>query len=217
MGRSVASAITGVIWLAGVSAGAASAADSPGEMAANISQLVEPARHVDIRLDAVVATTIPRRGARAGLDLEIGTRPDFWYGIGVASASTSEVTEIDTATSRTVITTDGALVFSARLFKRIGPAVFSGGLIDSRPAVEAELRGWRDRARLEVVVADHQPMRLSDPPSVRAGGSLQWGWFYVQAGVQDLFTPDLRATYLGLGMRWHDLDLRDLLPWVAAR
>jgi hypothetical protein len=46
---------------------------------------------------------------------------------------------------------------------------------------------------------------------------LQWGWIYIQAGVQDLINDSMRAAYAGVGMRWTDADLRDLLPWVAAR
>jgi hypothetical protein len=46
---------------------------------------------------------------------------------------------------------------------------------------------------------------------------VQWRWIYLQAGVQDVIVDSLRAGYAGVGMRWNDADLRELLPWVAAR
>jgi hypothetical protein len=214
-----------VAWLVlAASVGTARAESSLGEMAANVNQLVEPARRTELRLDAGGVTSIPRRGSRFEVTLEIAPRPDYWYGIGVGSGSmvaTSESLSTDSNgnphVSMVSTTSDSGVSLSARIFKRIGPLVFSGGVLDDRPAVAVELRAWNDRLRFEVVNQAPGPWQITARPSVRLGGSLQWQWFYFQAGVQDIADGSLRAGYAGLGMRWKDNDLRDLLPWVAAR
>jgi phospholipid/cholesterol/gamma-HCH transport system substrate-binding protein len=192
-------------------------------MAANINQLVEPARRTELRLDAGAVALLPRRGTRFDVALEIAPRPDYWYSVGVGTASTATTTEVITTgsdgnqISTTVSTTDSSVNLSARIFKRIGPLVLSAGILEDRPATAIELRGWKDRVRFEAVSQAAGAWQVSGRPSVRLGGSLQWGWIYIQAGVQDLINDSMRAAYAGVGMRWTDADLRDLLPWVAAR
>ncbi len=224
MGRGVAVAILavgGVTWF--VVGGAARAADppregSPSELGENIKTLVEPARHVEIRLDLGAVATVPRRTNRVALNLEIATRSDFWYGVGVASGSqTTTFTETVTSSGdvqRTLTASEDGVVISARLFKRIGPGVISAGLVDSRPALATELRGWQDRLRLEVIAMNSLTWQIGTSATVRAGGSVQWRWFYLQAGVQDLQTSALRASYWGAGLRWQDPDLHELLAWA---
>ena len=102
------------------------------------------------------------------------------------------------------------------MFKSIGPLVLSGGVVDSQGALGIELRGWGDRLRLELLASSGRSLAYR-PPSLRAGASLQWRWIYVQAGVQGLGDRELRAAYLGMGMRWSDPDLLRSLGWLAAR
>ncbi len=195
---------------------------SLGEMAENINQLVEPARHMELRLDAGAVALLPKRGNRFDVALEIAPRPDYWYSIGAGTASTSTTTQVITTgpdgnqTTTTVSSTNSDVSLSARIFKRIGPVVLSAGILEDRPATAIELRGWKDRVRFEAVTQAAGAWQVTGRPSVRLGGSLQWRWIYVQGGVQDLIDGTSRAAYAGVGMRWADPDLRDLLPWVAA-
>jgi phospholipid/cholesterol/gamma-HCH transport system substrate-binding protein len=195
---------------------------SPRELVVNLKELAAPVSHLDVRLDAGVAASLPQRGTRAAFNVEIATRFDFWYGFGVSTAPPTAVTTTTTTppivgSSTTITRNENALAFSARLFKRIGPAVISGGMVDSRAGFAVELRGWDDRIRVELALADAQPWRTDALPGLRAGGSAQWGWLYVQAGAQDLLEPALRAAYAGAGLRWSDPDLRYLIPWVTRR
>jgi hypothetical protein len=180
------------------------------ELAGDLDQLVAPARRLELRLDVSLTASLPRRGNRAGVSLELATRPELWYAVGVASGTEVAVSEeisSDGVVTRTVTTSDQALSWSARVFRRIGPLVLSGGVVDSRPSIGIELRGWQDRARLELVATDARPLEYH-PPTLRVGGSVQWRWIYFQAGVQGLPDRDLRAGYLGIGVRWSDPDLR---------
>ena len=102
------------------------------------------------------------------------------------------------------------------MFKSIGPLVLSGGVVDSHGALGIELRGWRDRLRVELLASTARPLAYR-PPSLRAGASLQWRWIYIQAGVQALADRELRAAYVGMGMRWSDPDLLRSLGWLARR
>jgi hypothetical protein len=197
----------------------AHADESPlGEMAGNINQLVEPARRTELRLDVGGVALLPRRGNRFDVALEIAPRPDYWYSIGAGTASTSTTTRViatgpnGNEISTTVSTTNSDVSLSARIFKRLGPLVLSAGILEDRPATAIELRGWKDRVRLEAVTQGAGAWQVTGTPSLRLGGSLQWRWIYLQAGVQDLVDGTLRAVYAGVGMRWADADLRDLLP-----
>ena len=122
----------------------------------------------------------------------------------------------DGTVTRTITTSEQALTWSARVFKRIGPLVLSGGMVDGHGALGIELRGWQDRLRLEMLASSAHPLEVR-PPSLRAGASLQWRWIYIQAGVQALADRELRAAYLGMGLRWSDPDLLRSLGWLAAR
>ena len=187
------------------------------EAARDIETLVAPARRLELRLDVSLTASLPRRSDRAGLNLELATRPDLWYAVGVASGTELTYVEAmasDGAITRTLTTSDEAIVWSARVFKRLGPVVLSGGMVDSRAALGIELRGWQDRMRLEMLASTAHPLEYRSP-SVRVGASLQWRWIYGQAGVQALADRELRAAYVGLGMRWSDPDLLRSLGWLA--
>jgi phospholipid/cholesterol/gamma-HCH transport system substrate-binding protein len=215
--------IVGLLVVAAPVAAARAGESSPGEMAANLNQLVEPARHTEVRLDASAVTSLPRHGNRFDVALEIAPRADYWYSIGAGTASTITTTTSVTTDSggarvtTTASTSDADVNVSVRIFKRIGPLVLSGGVLEDRPAVAVELRGWNDRLRFEVVDQAAGAWQVTGRPSVRVGASVQLAWVYLQAGMQELLDGSLRAGYAGLGIRWKDADLRELLPWVAAR
>jgi hypothetical protein len=219
VGGSVAILVTGLFWCA--EAAPPSVADRVpiGEIARDVETLVAPARRLELRLDVSLTASLPRRGDRSGISVELATRPDFWYAIGVASATVPTAVEVvssDGTVIRTITTQDEAIVWSVRVFKSIGPLVLSGGVVDNHGALGIELRGWSDRLRLELLASAARPLAYR-PPSLRAGASLQWRWIYVQAGVQALADRELRAAYLGIGMRWSDPDLLRSLGWLAAR
>jgi hypothetical protein len=221
-GTAVTRAIVALLLVATPAATAHAGESSLGEMAGNINQLVEPARRTELRLDAGAVALLPKRGNRFDVALEIAPRPDYWYGVGAGTTSTSTATRVVTTDAKgnqiitTVSSTDSSVNLTARIFKRIGPVVLSAGILEDRPATAIELRGWKDRVRFEAVTQAAGAWQVTGRPSVRLGGSLQWRWIYVQGGVQDLIDGTSRAAYAGVGMRWADPDLRDLLPWVAA-
>ena len=219
MSGSVAILVTGLLWCADAVAPSAPERISIGDVARDLDTLVAPARRLQLRLDVSLTASLPRRGDRAGLSVELATRPDLWYAVGVASGSELTAVEAmssDGAVTRTLTIQDQAILWSARVFKAIGPLVLSGGVVDNHGAFGIELRGWDDRVRLELLATTAHPLEYG-PPSVRAGASLQWRWLYVQAGVQALADRELRAGYLGVGMRWSDPDLLRSLGWLAAR
>jgi len=82
VGGSVAIVVTGLVWCAGV--GPAPAAERPSvrELAGDLNQLVAPARRLELRLDVNLTASLPQRGNRAGVSLELATRPS-----GTRSAS----------------------------------------------------------------------------------------------------------------------------------
>ena len=219
MGGSVAVLVTGLLWCADAVPPQVSDRMSVGDVARDLEALVAPARRLDLRLDVSLTASLPRRGGRAGISVELATRPDLWYAIGVASATEPTVVDVvssDGTVIRTITTEDEAIVWSARVFKSIGPLVLSGGVVDNHGAAGIELRGWHDRLRLELLASAARPLAYR-PPSLRAGASLQWRWIYVQAGVQALADRELRAAYVGMGMRWSDPDLLRSLGWLAGR
>jgi hypothetical protein len=220
-GTAVTGTITALLVLASV-ATARAGESALGEMAGNINELVEPARHTELRLDAGGVALLSKGGDRFDVALEIAPRPDYWYSVGAGTTSISTATQVVTTDAKgkqivtTVSNTDSSINLTARIFKRIGPVVLSAGILEDRPATAIELRGWKDRVRFEAVTQAAGAWQVTGRPSVRLGGSLQWRWIYVQGGVQDLIDGTSRAAYAGVGMRWADPDLRDLLPWVAA-
>ena len=219
MGVSVAILVTGLLWCADAVPPSAPERISIGDVARDLDTLVAPARRLQLRLDVSLTASLPRRGDRAGLSVELATRPDLWYAVGVASGSELTAVESlspDGAVTTTITIRDDAILWSARVFKSIGPLVLSGGVVDSHGAFGIELRGWDDRLRVELLATAARALEYR-PPSLRAGASLQWRWIYVQAGVQALADRELRAGYLGMGMRWSDPDLLRSLGWLAAR
>ena len=215
MRRYVATALL-VTAVAGSPVRTARADSQTRETIAGVQELMAPASRLELRCDlGLLATRRPGDG-RAGLDVEIATRPDYWYGLGVAAIAGTTTTTTTRAGGATVMTieTKDALGISARFFKRLGPLVLSAGLVDSSGGAGIELRGLDDRLRLEVLATN---WKLSDPrasPRVRVGGSAQWRFFYVQAGVLDVLDDPRASTYAGVGMRWRDPDLLSAISWL---
>jgi hypothetical protein len=212
--------VTAIIAAALLGGGGARAAEpSLAETAAGVRALTAPVDRLDIRFDAELAQSLLRPGTRAGVSIELAPRPDYWYAVGVATvpapatetltlSSTGEVTH-------TVTATDNSMALSVRLFKRLGPAVLSAGVFENHAAVGVELRGLGDRLRVGAIASERGFSDLRQTARLRVGGSVQWRWAYLQAGVDEALVPALRAAYVGVGMRWSDPDIKYVLPWIA--
>jgi hypothetical protein len=213
--RYVATALL-VTAVAGVLVRPARADSQTREIVEGVQELMAPASRLELRCDLSVLSTRRLGDGRAGLDVEIATRPDYWYGLGVAAIAGTTVTTTTTAGGATVTTleTKDAVVISARFFKRLGPLVLSAGVVDSAGGAGIELRALGDRLRLEVLATNWKLSDLRESPRVRLGGSAQWRFLYVQAGVLDVRDDPRASTYVGVGMRWRDPDLLSAVSWL---
>ncbi len=193
----------------------------------NVNNLLGGLSKFDFRLDMGAAQWSKRGDSMAGLGLEIAPRPDYWYAIGFNSTpdgkvnqSTQSITQVDPVTGLPTsatqniswVTTDRAFTASAQFAKRLGPAVFSAGIVENTGGGGVELRALDDRLRAGFLAYDFTK-RIDKPnPRYRFTSSYQfWRGAYVQAGVQDIDNKDLRTVFFGAGLRWKDDDLKKLV------
>jgi len=194
----------------------------------NLNGLLGGVNKMDFRLDMNAAQWDKRKDSRVGLDIEIAPRPDYWYALSMASTpdgkvseSLRTVTQLDPITGLPVsvveknkfVTTDRALTASAQFAKRIGPAVFTAGIVEGKGGGGLELRTLEgDRLRLGVLAYDFTKREDKPNPRYRFTTSYQfWKGAYVQAGVQDIGNKDLRTIFFGGGLRWKDEDLKKMI------
>jgi phospholipid/cholesterol/gamma-HCH transport system substrate-binding protein len=198
----------------------------------NVNGLLGGMNKMDFRLDMGAAQWDKRSDSRVGLGLDIAPRPDYWYALGFASTpdgkineSTRTVTSIDPITGKTIaplesnrfITTDQAFTVSAQFAKRLGPAVFSAGIVESKGGGGVELRALDDRLRAGVLAYDFTKRADKPNPRYRFTTSYQfWKGAYIQAGVQDIANKDLRTVFFGGGLRWKDDDLKKIIGLAGA-
>jgi phospholipid/cholesterol/gamma-HCH transport system substrate-binding protein len=198
----------------------------------NVNSMLGGFKNMDLRLDMGAAQWVDRHDSRVALGLELAPRPDYWYGIDLASTpdgkiqeSTRTVTSIDPVTGLPIsvlektknVTVDKAFTLSAQFFKRLGPLVASAGIVESRGGAGLEWRGLDDRLRFGLLAYDFTKRDDKPNPRVRIGGSYQfWKGLYLNAGVQDAANKDLRTLYFGGGLRWKDEDLKKLLGLAGA-
>jgi hypothetical protein len=171
---------------------------------------------LEVRWEASVALPVDGQDVRASMALELAARKSQWWQLGFAylpTTTVASVTRASGAIERTV-TLREELAISLRLFKRFGPLVINAGLIESRVGAGIELRLVEDHLRLEALA--HKRSRADQNlASVRIGASVQWRWFFVQAGVLDASDRRRRVAFLGGGMRWEDPDLKGLAFWLS--
>jgi phospholipid/cholesterol/gamma-HCH transport system substrate-binding protein len=199
----------------------------------NVNNLLGGFNKMDFKLDMNAAQWDKRSDSRVGLGLEIVPRPDYWYSLGFASTpdgkintSTSTVTQIDPITGKPVtvisnnrfVTTDQAFTASAQFAKRIGPAVFSAGIVENKGGGGVELRMLEDdRLRLGFLAYDFTKRDDKPNPRYRFTSSYQfWKGAYIQAGLQDIGNKDLRTVFFGGGLRWKDDDLKKMVGLAGA-
>jgi phospholipid/cholesterol/gamma-HCH transport system substrate-binding protein len=199
----------------------------------NVNNLLGGLNKFDFRLDMNAAQWDKRKDSRVGLDIEIAPRPDYWYALGFASTpdgklseSTRTVTQLDPVTGLPVtvleknqfVTTDRAFTASAQFAKRLGPAVFSAGIVEGKGGGGMELRTLdNDRLRLGFLAYDFTKRVDKPNPRYRLTSSYQfWKGAYIQAGVQDIGNKDLRTIFFGGGLRWKDDDLKKMIGLAGA-
>ena len=198
----------------------------------NVNGLLGGFNKMDFRLDMSAAQWTKRHDSRVGLGLDIVPAPDYWYSLGFASTpdgkladSTRTVTSIDPLTGLPVsvpvatrtVTTDQAFTVSAQFAKRLGPAVFSAGIVEGKGGGGMELRGLDDRLRLGVLAYDFTKREDKPNPRYRLTSSYQfWKGAYLQAGVQDFANKELKTFFFGGGLRWKDDDLKRLVGLAGA-
>jgi phospholipid/cholesterol/gamma-HCH transport system substrate-binding protein len=199
----------------------------------NVNGMLGGFNKMDFRLDMNGAQWDKRKDSRVGLDMEIVPRPDYWYALGFASTpdgkisqSTRTVTKLDPVTGLPVlveektqsVTADQAFTVSAQFAKRIGPMVFSAGIVEGKGGGGFELRTLEgDRLRLGVLAYDFVKRDDKPNPRYRFTTSYQfWKGAYVQAGVQDFGNKDLRTVFFGGGLRWKDDDLKKMIGLAGA-
>jgi phospholipid/cholesterol/gamma-HCH transport system substrate-binding protein len=199
----------------------------------NVNNMLGGFNKMDFRLDMNAAQWSKRSDSRVGLGIDIAPRPDYWYALGFASTpdgkintSTSTVTQLDPVTGKPVtvlssnryVTTDQAFTASAQFAKRIGPAVFSAGIVESKGGAGFELRALdEDRLRVGVLAYDFTKRDDKPNPRYRLTSSYQfWKGAYIQAGVQDIANKELRTIFFGGGLRWKDDDLKKMVGLAGA-
>lgn len=195
---------------------AATGASQTRQTVEDLQELIAPASRLELRCDLGILSTRRIGDGRAGIDVEIATRPDYWYSVGVAEIVTTTVTTTSRSDGTTITTVaqDDVVGVSARFFKRFGPLVLSAGLADSAGGAGIELRALDDRLRFEVLATSGRLSDLNASPRVRVGGSAQWRFLYVQAGLLDVFADPVANAYLGIGVRWRDPDLLGTAWWL---
>ena len=199
----------------------------------NVNNMLGGFNKMDFRLDMNAAQWDKRKDSRVGLGIDIVPRPDYWYSLGFASTpdgkineSTRSITRLDPITGLPItvaeksktITTDQAFTISAQFAKRIGPAVFSAGIVESKGGAGVELRTLADdRLRFGFLAYDFTKRDDKPNPRYRFTSSYQfWKGAYIQAGVQDIGNKDLRTVFFGGGLRWKDDDLKKMMGLAGA-
>ncbi len=199
----------------------------------NVNGLLGGFNKMDFRLDMNAAQWEKRKDSRVGLGLEIAPRPDYWYSLGFASTpdgklseSSRIVSQIDPVTGKPVsvlertktVTTDQTFTASAQFAKRLGPLVFSAGIVENKGGGGVELRTLEnDALRIGVLAYDFTKRDDKPNPRYRFTSSYQfWKGAYIQAGVQDIGNKDLRTFFFGGGLRWKDDDLKKIVGLAGA-
>jgi phospholipid/cholesterol/gamma-HCH transport system substrate-binding protein len=199
----------------------------------NVNNLLGGFNKMDFRLDMGAAQWTKRGDSNVGLGLDIVPKPDYWYALafnstpdGKINQSIQTITQLDPITGKPVsvpqkinwVTTDQVFTVSAQFAKRLGPAVFSAGIVESKGGAGVELRTLDDdRLRFGVLAYDFTKRDDKPNPRYRFTTSYQfWKGAYIQAGVQDIANKDLRTAFFGAGLRWKDDDLKKLVGLAGA-
>lgn len=199
----------------------------------NVNNMLGGFNKMDFRLDMNAAQWEKRKNSRVGLGIDIVPRPDYWYSLGFASTpdgkiseSTRTITRLDPVTGLPItvleksnfVTSDQTFTATAQFAKRIGPAVFSAGIVENKGGGGIEVRTMDDdRLRFGFMAYDFNKRDGKPNPRYRFTSSYQfWKGAYIQAGVQDIGNKDLRTIFFGGGLRWKDDDLKKMMGLAGA-
>jgi phospholipid/cholesterol/gamma-HCH transport system substrate-binding protein len=159
-------------------------------------------------------------GGRAGLRLNLLTRPDKGYILALASDArvspdvTSRSVDGTAGSSQEVTrTTDETMRVTALFWRRFGAFSLRGGLMDNRGGVGVDSYAMNDRIRLSIDAFDFDRTLANDRvvPRHRAVLDLRLlGPVYVTVGVDDPFLDD-RDVFVGAGVRFLDNDLKSVM------
>jgi phospholipid/cholesterol/gamma-HCH transport system substrate-binding protein len=205
------------------------------EAVGSVNDLLSGLGGMEVRLDLNAASWMDRSNGgsgRAGIDVEIARRGDYWYSLGFHSTpdgrvrdETTLVTWTDPATGQQTfvpasyrsVSSEQAFNFSAEFNRRIGKnLVVHAGIIEGTGGGGVEYRAFKDRFRLSALAYDFTQREGKDNPRLRASASLEfWKGLYAQVGMQDLANKDTRSLFLGGGFRWKDDDIKKMVGLVG--
>lgn len=195
--------------------------ESPArETIEGLEELAAPASHLEVRFDLGALATLRLDQNRADLRVELATRPDFWYALGVSTIASTATTMTVTqgagpvSVTTTTSSSSNSYALSARLFKRIGPVVLSAGVVDNHGGAGLELRALEDHLRFEVLGTAWSALGGPATARLRVGASVQWRFLYAQTGTLDAAGGPLASAYVGGGLRWSDPDVLRTLWWL---
>lgn len=190
--------------------------DSMSGASGFVTKLVRLQPHVGVRSDYFV------RGNtfRTAFSLRLQPRDDTYYLFELidqprATTSTYLRTTVTDqppgtpAVRETVTTTEDRLKFSLQVAKRLWFTTWRLGIIESSGGVGLDLDVWRNHLTLTGECFDLG--LASQNPRLRASLQFQFlRYFFLSAGADDLVNADGRDGFVGLGLRFHDEDLKSL-------
>ncbi|MCB2226014.1 MAG: MCE family protein [Desulfarculaceae bacterium] len=159
---------------------------------------------------------------RSELNVRLQPKADKFFLIGVVDdprgkrAETDSYKTVDqdghvtTTHSNTVNYNRDDLTFNAQFGKRFWDLVLRAGIFSSTGGIGADYYLWDDKIRL---TAEAFEWRMDTAPRVRFSANYDfWNYFYMSAGVDDIFSKSGDTSFfLGGGIYFSDDDLRFLL------
>ena len=192
-------------------------AEAPARPRALLKEMAGLFENLNVRLQASLAQPLDGADVRGDLAVELASGTGHWWQLGLTALAVETVTSVSgpgVDFRRTIVKRD-VLALSVRRFERLGPTVWSVGLVEDHLGASAELRALDDRVRLELLLHGWSPRGPDRRPRLRAGGSVQWRWLFIQAGLEDALDGQARTPFLGMGLRWRDPDLLLMAFWLS--
>ncbi|MCF8033542.1 MAG: MCE family protein [Desulfarculaceae bacterium] len=164
---------------------------------------------------------------RSELNVRLQPKADKFFLIGVVddprgkraetkSYKTVDVNGVVTTTQTNTVNYNlDDLTFNAQFGKRFWDLVLRAGIFSSTGGVGADYYLWDERVRL---TAEAYDWSMNIAPRVRFSASYDfWSYFYMSAGVDDIFSKEGDTSFfLGGGIYFSDDDLRFLLTKAPA-
>ncbi|MDP3279220.1 MAG: MlaD family protein [Deltaproteobacteria bacterium] len=113
----------------------------------------------------------------------------------------------------TTESTQRGVRFTLQFARRLGPATFRFGIMESVGGIGVDLNALRDRVEVRTDLFDFSTSQLPRLRVMGAYAMLQH--VYVLAGVDDVLNPQRADVFLGAQLRFRDDDLRTLLLFAG--